>query len=1066
MPFRIFFLCVVAVLSGCQGTPPRSNIRSNIDPPLDSAGVAKMYGSQIMRLPVSSFLKDTFTLNGPHHLIIRTMCDADEVERRDSGLYVVGQGTDPTSDVVEAKFNNDCEEQANCYCPTCSKLDMGPQAGTRTYDVYAFGNRRTPAFCKVNYSRTGDEGSQYVFNLTETMNLGGALVDVGPVARGSSEYFEVKSMGNEAGSTSAAHDTHMLLFDVESFAVSETGSHRSSYAPVYAKDISAQDLDPRIGPNISTAPGHPADPDCVPPCPSPGAKHFLLIGKESPELEGPVTQASQVETTVTVVRSPSNSNPMTATLSVPEESPEYACGSPLRVAPGRYAAQLRARSEAAYGDANVVEGQACDVLDYDNCSSSSLYRRGMWNFRGFLMKVEAQFEGDAIWSELTDVRTVSNGMFGCGESNDNCWQTISEDFEINQPSQVRICLANRNPFITLEGTWNVARTPAYSELKVATLNAHQDFKHGTHLNAGLETRGEYFNMSNLLATRGRLDADAGGVLELEDFAPFEWAADLIALQETLYPYRLEFIMDEAEKNSDLAWRYVYGQGKQQSVWGVDYGSYNSLVSHELLLRGGISGSMLPPLTEGCGQWGTTQARAKGQMRCESTNTADMLTAIVPGQVAVRRWSVDGANDVPIMAYSVIMEPSKGGLLRVDEHQADNRRVDLQSMIDVIMEHLAADPSMFNQEGSSSQLAANRILLMGDFNFYPHEFGEHRWFLRRLREEFGYAVDVAAADRDSYDNFYDMHSFRDEPYRPTDRSPPSGWQSRKIMDPPLADHLVGEDILWWGTSRSWPHLYPYWARTYHGETSSYMSGGDRHDAILLVGRGWADDDPVRKYVLMHTAAQAPIHRVVGYTRQRVPIIRIERHVPYDSPFALKDAGGRVLAVDIAPWGDDEEADVPNDSGVKHYKPQYDISASRYPKDTCTQNGCTAFESDHIPVGARLRVTGGSIQIPVPESLPTARILAPATDTNVGPGEDITFQGEGTDLQDGTLPDSALSWYSDIDRFLGTGRTLTRALSGPEIPCRPEFINHTITLVVRDTDGNEATHFVRVSVGLIC
>jgi hypothetical protein len=241
----------------------------------------------------------------------------------------------------------------------------------------------------------------------------------------------------------------------------------------------------------------------------------------------------------------------------------------------------------------------------------------------------------------------------------------------------------------------------------------------------------------------------------------------------------------------------------------------------------------------------------------------------------------------------------------------------------------------------------------------------------------------------------------------------------------------------------------------------MSGGDRHDAILLVGRGWADDDPVRKYVVMHTAAQAPVHRLVASPRQRATI-RIERYVPYDSPFALKDARGRVLAVDIAPWGEDEEADVPNNSGVKHYKPQYDISASRYPKDTCTQNGCTAFESDHIPVGARLRVTGGPIQIPVPESHPTARILAPATGTNAGPGDDITFQGEGTDPQEGPLPDSAFSWYSDIDGSLGMGRTLTRALSGPACG----RVDHTITLRVRDTDGNEATDFTRVLVGRIC
>ncbi|WP_181258943.1 S8 family serine peptidase [Nitrosospira multiformis] len=99
-------------------------------------------------------------------------------------------------------------------------------------------------------------------------------------------------------------------------------------------------------------------------------------------------------------------------------------------------------------------------------------------------------------------------------------------------------------------------------------------------------------------------------------------------------------------------------------------------------------------------------------------------------------------------------------------------------------------------------------------------------------------------------------------------------------------------------------------------------------------------------------------------------------------------------------------------------------------------------------------------------PTARILAPATGTMFGPGMDITFQGEGTDPQEGPLPDSALLWYSDVDGFLGMGRTLTKALSGPAVPCNPETVPHTITLKVRDRDGNEATHFIQVWVGYIC
>jgi hypothetical protein len=231
--------------------------------------------------------------------------------------------------------------------------------------------------------------------------------------------------------------------------------------------------------------------------------------------------------------------------------------------------------------------------------------------------------------------------------------------------------------------------------------------------------------------------------------------------------------------------------------------------------------------------------------------------------------------------------------------------------------------MFNNANSTSGMAdGNRILLMGDFNWYPHGYGENRWFMRKLRERFGYAVDAAAADRDSYANFYDMHQFRGSPFV-TDKGLPYQYTSRDEYN-----DMTDAGVYWWWPG-VWQHYYPYWASTYHGETSTFRNAGERHDAIVLVGKGWAADDPVRKYLHMHTTTE------------------------YDSPFAMKDAQNRILAVDIAPWGD---GDVPNgSSGARHYRPQFDIHGDRYPSDTCTQNGCAASETDHIPVAARLRVT---------------------------------------------------------------------------------------------------------------
>ena len=54
-------------------------------------------------------------------------------------------------------------------------------------------------------------------------------------------------------------------------------------------------------------------------------------------------------------------------------------------------------------------------------------------------------------------------------------------------------------------------------------------------------------------------------------------------------------------------------------------------------------------------------------------------------------------------------------------------------------------------------------------------------------------------------------------------------------------------------------------------------------------------------------------------------------------------------------------------------------------------------------------------------PEAVILYPKTDNFISV-YDIRFKGEGTDPEDGVLPDSALVWHSDIDGEIGSGKEL--------------------------------------------
>ena len=88
-------------------------------------------------------------------------------------------------------------------------------------------------------------------------------------------------------------------------------------------------------------------------------------------------------------------------------------------------------------------------------------------------------------------------------------------------------------------------------------------------------------------------------------------------------------------------------------------------------------------------------------------------------------------------------------------------------------------------------------------------------------------------------------------------------------------------------------------------------------------------------------------------------------------------------------------------------------------------------------------------------PTASITLPASNSEFTLGESISFQGLGTDPEDGSLTGASLQWFSSRDGLIGTGITFSRNdLS---------LGTHTIRLIATDSEAASDTAQVSIGVG---
>ncbi len=101
-----------------------------------------------------------------------------------------------------------------------------------------------------------------------------------------------------------------------------------------------------------------------------------------------------------------------------------------------------------------------------------------------------------------------------------------------------------------------------------------------------------------------------------------------------------------------------------------------------------------------------------------------------------------------------------------------------------------------------------------------------------------------------------------------------------------------------------------------------------------------------------------------------------------------------------------------------------------------SGNTVLESNELN-----NLRSSTITVATPS--PTAAITSPSDNTGFYAYETITFEGSANDPQDGALNGTSLTWKSNLDGSLGTGTSISAALSTGY---------HTITLTATDSDGN--------------
>jgi hypothetical protein len=863
----------------------------------------EMIAGRLAKLPVSFYWKGTRRIGEAgrsHHFEVQTFnCSGD------SGLLVHVKTA--SGGHVASLYNDDVAPGGGGTGPKSSHVDARSRMGALEYDVYVFSQTRATTFCSVWYRVSGDA---WTFWLAD--HFGGTLVDVGPMP--GADFLEVQTFDNGAD---PRNDTQMVLFDLGTAGCTGAAGQvcAGTHAPQVGNDRMG-DRDPRVP--VAGAP----------PVLRVASRNLALLGKVSRT----IASNRSVETRVDLVHHPLGSGAG----SVGGFPSSGGLGRPGSFAPGRYYVWLYAAADSPVGSYDTVPldaahpGDDMDPVSTRDCRTGegptgadnySWYYRGTANSMAFLMHLERGngCTGTACTSwTAVDERWVPRAALGGAKGEG--WNLFLLELEADHGGVYRLRTTNHTANIRFFDEWRYERNPDASELKLVTYNAYYNL--GDQLN-------KWKNASNLLATRGEIVTSSMEVREAEDQARFQWDADILGFQEMdrrcnsadQFPAGTDCTWDfnhhgyaeafqvEAQAKGPLLWDYVRGKA-EDSDWS-DLGLAPLFVNQLFWPNPGNAASMfftsadkqnagcetdgskgldrwLTCYLAGFDEWGTLNQRGVG------------------GKAQVNRYGTSA--DRPITVFNVHLEYR--GIDSDDRHQ------ELLDLVGHLKRLLAANPAAFNSAPASDagrthpKHFQNRIVILGDINALQHGCGEHYALVKMLREEFGYAVDLgmAALDASGRGNGGNMHHYKGASYSPA--GVPFGyqsiaaWQDMCRADPTAAHRLNPATD------------FPWWAATYRGGESKTDKCGrsERHDAIYLVGKGWAYDDPLLQYAVMSDR---------------------------DDPSPMHPEGGGVEVIEVA---NNVSATY---GGRPNYRPNHKVHAGPSP-------GATALNSDHLPVGARIRV----------------------------------------------------------------------------------------------------------------